>query len=116
MTAVLDVVQFAGKTDVGMRRPNNQDSLLASPASSEKDWQTRGHVFIVADGMGAHAVGELASQLAAKTIVHTYRKLQHLDRWTPLKKPSPKRIARFTSEAGPIRTFRAWARPLLPWS
>ncbi len=79
MTAAQDVVQFAGKTDVGMRRPNNQDFLLTSPASSARDWETRGHVFVVADGMGAHAVGELASQLAAKTIVHTYRKLQHLD-------------------------------------
>ena len=37
-------------------------------------WQERGHVFLVADGMGAHAVGELASELAVGIIPHTYQK------------------------------------------
>ena len=35
----------------------------------------RGHLFLVADGMGAHAAGELASKLAAGGIPHTYHKL-----------------------------------------
>src|SRR5207253_8288324 len=34
----------------------------------------RGHLLMVADGMGAHAAGELASKLAAEGVPHLYRK------------------------------------------
>ncbi len=37
-----------------------------------------GHLLIVADGMGAHAAGELASKLAVDNIPHTYFKLRDL--------------------------------------
>lgn len=65
----------ASLSDVGLRRSNNQDSLLTAPAGSEQDWRQRGHLFMVADGMGAHAAGELASKLACNGVAHTYRKL-----------------------------------------
>jgi protein phosphatase len=58
-------VQHAALTDVGLRRTNNQDSHVVDLASS---------LFIVADGMGAHAAGELASKLAVQTIPLTYQK------------------------------------------
>jgi protein phosphatase len=73
-----DLLDIGGLTDVGMRRSNNQDSFRALPASSQEQWRQRGHLFIVADGMGAHAVGELASKLAVDTIPHTYHKLVQL--------------------------------------
>src|SRR5271156_4587230 len=57
-----------------MRRSNNQDSYAAVRASHEEAWRQRGHVFIVADGMGAHAVGELASKMACDLIPHNYMK------------------------------------------
>ena len=41
-------------------------------------WATRGHLLMVADGMGAHAAGELASKLAVDNIPHTYFKLRDL--------------------------------------
>jgi PPM family protein phosphatase len=59
-------------TDVGMRRANNQDSHDFVYAESEQSWRERGHLFIVADGMGAHAAGELASKLAVENIRHLY--------------------------------------------
>ncbi|KPK61889.1 MAG: hypothetical protein AMS21_08690 [Gemmatimonas sp. SG8_38_2] len=49
----------AGKTDVGKVRQGNEDSLFAD--------QERG-VFIVADGMGGHVAGEVASQIVAETV------------------------------------------------
>ena len=59
-----------------MRRANNQDSLSVDIAESQQAWQTHGHLFVVADGMGAHAAGELASKLATDLIPHLYKKIQ----------------------------------------
>ena len=67
-------IRFASLTDTGMRRKNNQDSLNSLVSSEETFWRQRGHLFLVADGMGAHAAGELASKLAADSIPHSYSK------------------------------------------
>ncbi len=58
-----------------MRRATNQDSMMVMVAESKSAWEKLGHVFIVADGMGAHAAGELASKLAVELIPHRYLKL-----------------------------------------
>jgi protein phosphatase len=57
-----------------MRRLNNQDSHSLVRASSAESWRQRGHLFMVADGMGAHAVGELASKMACDNIPFNYNK------------------------------------------
>lgn len=67
-------VQFASLSDVGFRRRNNQDSHAVMLSPDAETFQARGHLFIVADGMGGHAVGELASQIAVETIPHVYFK------------------------------------------
>lgn len=65
-------VVYAARTDVGMRRTNNQDSHSVLPAQSQERFDSRGHLFIVADGMGAHAAGELASSMATEHIAMNY--------------------------------------------
>ena len=73
-----DFLEFASLSDIGCRRSNNQDSLIVVEASSELEWYRRGHMFMVADGMGAHAAGEMASKLACGGVTHKYFKLPDL--------------------------------------
>jgi len=68
-------LEYASLSDIGLRRSNNQDSLAVMPASSQSLWLQRGDLFVVADGMGAHAAGELASKLSTDTIPLVYHKL-----------------------------------------
>lgn len=49
----------AAKTDVGKKRQGNEDRFCLDPALG---------LYVVADGMGGHAAGEVASRLAVETI------------------------------------------------
>jgi protein phosphatase len=69
-----DQIEHASLSDVGIRRSHNQDDLAVDMAADESQWEQRGHLFLVADGMGAHAVGEKASEQAASVIPHIYLK------------------------------------------
>ena len=78
-------IDVAVLTDIGMRRANNQDSFATLPADSAERFARRGHLFVVADGMGAHAAGELASRMAAESISQYYLKQSTLDAATALR-------------------------------
>lgn len=67
-------VQYASLSDIGFRRQNNQDACGVLLCPDRETWKNRGHLFVVADGMGGHAVGELASKIAVETILHTFYK------------------------------------------
>jgi len=61
-----------------MRRATNQDAYAVVLAGDMDAWRKSGHLFVVADGMGAHAAGELASKMAVSGITHRYHKYQNL--------------------------------------
>ncbi len=66
------VVHAVSRTDIGMRRSTNQDAVSVVPAGESP---IEGDAFLmVADGMGAHAAGELASKIAVDTIPLAYAK------------------------------------------
>ena len=62
------VVQYASLTDVGMRRSTNQDDLAVRLCTEYDEWAEIGHLFVVADGMGGHSVGDLASRITVSTL------------------------------------------------
>ncbi|MAT14498.1 MAG: hypothetical protein CMJ46_04425 [Planctomyces sp.] len=67
-------IQYGSLTDLGFRRQNNEDALAVRLLKDKELWKSHGHLFIVADGMGGHAVGELASKIAVDTVPHNYYK------------------------------------------
>jgi serine/threonine protein phosphatase PrpC len=69
-------VRYAALTDIGFRRQNNQDSCAVALCASKEEWEESGHLFVVADGMGGHAVGELASKIATDTVPHMFSKMR----------------------------------------
>jgi protein phosphatase len=62
-------ITCAGRTDVGIIRSGNEDSFLMVPE--------RG-IFVVADGMGGHAAGEVASDMAVRAIARELGSLRGL--------------------------------------
>jgi protein phosphatase len=63
----------AGRTDPGQVRPLNEDSWqIADESETSRFWEQRGRLLIVADGMGGHAAGEVASSLAVETLYQHY--------------------------------------------
>jgi serine/threonine protein phosphatase PrpC len=59
MTATSKTVTSFGATHVGKKRTSNEDAFLVDDALG---------LYVVADGMGGHAAGEVASQEAVETI------------------------------------------------
>jgi protein phosphatase len=69
-------IRYAAKTDVGMKRSHNEDYF-----SLIEDEQ----LFMVADGMGGHASGEVASKMAAEAISEFYQRTKDEDATWPYK-------------------------------
>lgn len=66
------VVRCGFRADTGRVRDHNEDSVLFERPASPKVLERRGLLAIVADGMGGHAAGEVASDLACRTIKARY--------------------------------------------
>ena len=60
----LILVTAVGRTDPGLKRKHNEDAYAILEHH---------HLFVIADGMGRHAAGEVASQLCVDAITEAFR-------------------------------------------
>lgn len=71
-------VESAGGTDVGRQRHHNEDCFGIATSIDKIEFpnnqtiEARG-VYVLCDGMGGHAGGEVASDLAVKTLLHYFQ-------------------------------------------
>jgi protein phosphatase len=56
-------IEYTGKTDVGMKRTHNEDNICLVEEEN---------LYMVADGMGGHASGEVASEMAVDTVAEFF--------------------------------------------
>ena len=92
------VVHVFGKTDVGRVREHNEDSFVVADLSTDNatlqpEVRThtlgeRGSLFMVADGMGGAAAGEIASEMAVETVLKELK-----TRWMSSPKAEPEIFA-----------------------
>ena len=65
-------LNVAQRTDVGLKRQHNEDNVAYIIPKDPAVLARKGALFIVADGMGGHAAGEVASEMAVSTVTTLY--------------------------------------------
>jgi protein phosphatase len=78
----LILVTAVGRTDPGLKRKHNEDAYAILEDH---------HLFVIADGMGRHAAGEVASQLCVEAISESFRTG---DFGPPREPPLPRRASK----------------------
>lgn len=68
-------LEFAELSDPGRSRDHNEDTIGHVLPSSQAQVQSQGWLFAVADGVGGHEKGEVASQLTIETMLAGFRKI-----------------------------------------
>src|SRR5213078_1817862 len=91
----------AAETSVGKVRDHNEDAHFIDPEAG---------IFVVCDGMGGHAAGEVASARAVKTIRSTWlsnKTQQVCDRWLDEGTPEARKQLLQTVQAGVLAAHDA---------
>jgi len=78
----LILVTAVGRTDPGLKRKHNEDAYAILEDH---------HLFVIADGMGRHAAGEVASRLCVEAISEAFRTSEF---GPPREPPMPRRAAK----------------------
>ena len=105
------IVNVFGKTDVGQTREHNEDSFVVADLSTGNATLQpevrphmagpRGSLFMVADGMGGAAAGEIASAMATEEVLAQMQRL-----WVEGVDRSPSAFARALKQAAKAANTR----------
>ena len=72
MPRMIASIKIGAKTDLGRVRDNNEDKFDFFEPEDPAVLATKGSFYAVADGMGGHSAGQIACELALKTVIETY--------------------------------------------
>ncbi|MGV8025611.1 MAG: Stp1/IreP family PP2C-type Ser/Thr phosphatase [Anaerolineaceae bacterium] len=84
-------INYGIKSDVGRIRKNNEDYITCFVPADAEELKKNGSLFIVADGVGGAAKGEVASHFAGDTVIYEYYNNTEL--------PPAERLARVMQKA-----------------
>lgn len=85
--------------DPGRVRQTNQDNLGVRDNPRDARVKKKGPLYVLCDGMGGHAAGEVASQLAVQTILDDYYAASEMDPEMSLRQAIRRANARIFAEA-----------------
>ena len=72
MPRIIATLRMGAKTDLGRVRDNNEDKFDFFEPEDPSVLATKGCFYAVADGMGGHSAGQIACELALKTVIANY--------------------------------------------
>lgn len=78
--------QAVAISDVGRKRTNNEDRCLVAFPKNRWERLSKGYLFVVADGMGGRAAGEVASSIAIAEVENYYYNSKEKDTLGNLEK------------------------------
>ena len=84
-------IRYAAKTDVGMKRTHNEDNYFLLDEDS---------LFIVADGMGGHSSGEVASKMATEAMAEFFQRTRDAEATWPETRVARGELRLAVQEAG----------------
>jgi protein phosphatase len=97
-------LDFAAATDIGCHRGNNEDSF---------GYDAEQHLYVVCDGMGGSAAGEVASGMAVRALIESFEALALRAAITGEDSPVEKRLMESIHEANRVVRSASEANPEL---
>lgn len=97
-------LEFAAVTDIGLRRSNNEDSF---------GYDAEQNIYVVCDGMGGNAAGEVASAMAVRALIEWFASSAVIDPGADEQMPVENRLAAAIYEANRVVREAAFENPEL---